>query len=162
MGLLLAAASLCGMLIPSVYSGEAPIRAAQYAGNDIGNFVPIVPMLIVAAMMALRGSVTSRLVWMGTPAYVLYDFLGYALGLRFTPLFLAYGAILGLSFYALAGSFLTLPIPEIKRRFSARTPVKAIASALLAMGARHCLPLALADRPGHVCGPTAPVRPRFR
>ncbi len=49
-------------------------------------------------------------------------------------MYLAYCGILGLSFYALMGAFLTLPIAEITRRYGPSPPVKAAGGILLLMG----------------------------
>ena len=133
LAVLLAAASLGGLLFSSVYSAERRLQAAQAAGNDAGNLVAIVPFLTIAAILALRGSITARLVWMGTLVYLIYVFLGYTFGLHFNVMFLAYCGILGLSFYALAGSLPDLPIAEIARRFGTRAPVKVTAVLLLLM-----------------------------
>lgn len=131
LAILLAATSLGGLLFSSVYSAESRLQAAQAAGNDAGNLVAIAPFLMIAAIWAIRGSLTARLVWMGTLVYLIYIFLAYAFGLHFNGLFLAYCGILGLSFYALAGSLPDLPIAEIARRFGARAPVKVTAVLLL-------------------------------
>ena len=66
LAVLLAAASLGGLLFSSVYSAERRLQAAQAAGNDAGNQVAVVPFLTITAILALRGSITARLVWMGT------------------------------------------------------------------------------------------------
>ena len=131
---LLAVASLGGLFLPFTYKEETPIHAAQYVGNDVGNFAVIVPALLIAAILALRGSVAARLVWMGTLIYLLYDFLGYALAAHFNSMFLAYCGVLGLSFYALAGNLMALPTAEIARRYGPRTPVKTTGIVLLLMG----------------------------
>lgn len=110
---LLAVASLGGLFLPFTYKEETPIHAAQYVGNDVGNLAVIVPALLIAAILARRGSVAARLVWMGTLIYLLYDFLGYALAAHFNSMFLAYCGVLGLSFYALAGNLMDLPTGEI-------------------------------------------------
>ena len=134
LAVLLTSASLGGLFLPSTYVEETTIHAAQYVGNDVGNLVLIVPVLLIGAILALRGSVAARLVWMGTLVYLIYDFLGYAFGAHFNFMFLAYCSVLGLSFYALAGSFLALPFPEIARSYGPRTPRRTIAGVLLLVG----------------------------
>jgi len=131
---LLAVASLGGLLLPFTYGQETRIRAVQYIGNDAGNLLFIAPALIIAAILTLRGSVAARLVWMGTLVYLVCDFLGYSLAAHFNSLFLAYCGILGLSFYALMGGLLTLPIPEITRRYGSSPRVKAAGGILLLLG----------------------------
>ncbi len=134
LAVLIATASLGGFLLPSTYVDETRIHAAQYAGNDAGNFVVIVPVLVIAAIMALRGSAAARLVWMGTLVYLVYDFASYAVAAHFNSMFLAYCGVLGLSFYTLVGSLLALPIPEIADRYGPRAPMKTTAAVLLLVG----------------------------
>ena len=122
LALILAVASLVGLLRPSTYVAETRMQAALSIGNDAGNLVVVVPVLTIAAILALRGSLAARLVWTGTLAYLVYDFLNYALAIHFNSMFLAYCGVLGLSFYALAGSLPALPTAEIARRFGPRTP----------------------------------------
>ena len=132
--LLLAVASLGGLCLPLTYTAETPLHAAQYLGNDAGNLLLIVPILLIVAFLALRRSVAARLIWMGTLVYLVYDFLGYAFATHFSSMFLAYCAVLGLSFFALVEGLLTLPIPEIADRYGPRTPRKTAAAVLLLMG----------------------------
>jgi hypothetical protein len=128
-----AVACLGGLFLPSTYAQETRMQAALGIGNDAGNLAIIVPVLVIGAILALRGSAPARLVWMGTLAYLVYDFLNYALAVHFNSMFLAYRSVLGLSFYAFAGSLLTLPISEIARLCCPRTPVKTTAVVLLLM-----------------------------
>jgi len=116
------------------YAAETRMQAALGIGNDAGNLVVIAPVLVITAILTLRGSVAARLVWMGTLAYLFYDFLNYALAIHFNSVFLLYCGVLGLSFYALAASGLALPIPEATHRYGPRTPVRTTAIVLLLMG----------------------------
>ncbi len=90
LAVILAVASLGGILLGSTYAAETRMQAALSIGNDAGNLVVIVPVLMIAAILALRGSAAARLVWMGTLAYLVYDFLNYALAIHFNSMFLAY------------------------------------------------------------------------
>ncbi len=130
---ILAVTSLGGLLLSSTYAAETMMQAALSIGNDWGNLVVIVPVLTIAAILALRCSLAARLVWTGTLAYLVYDFLNYALAIHFNSMFLAYCGVLGLSFYALAGSLPALPTAEIARRFGPRTSVKTTATLLVLM-----------------------------
>lgn len=131
---LLAVSSLGALFLPLTYSEETRPHAAQYLGNDAGNILLVVPILLIVTFMALRGSPAARLIWMGTLVYLVYDFLGYAFATHYNSMFLAYCAVLGLSFFALAESLLVLPIPEIAHRYGPRTPRKTTATLLLLMG----------------------------
>lgn len=128
---LLAIASLAGLFLPSTYLAETRLYAAQAVGIDTGNFVVILPVLVIAAVLALRGSLAARIVWMGTLVYLVYNFLDFAFEVHFNSMFLAYTGVLGLSFYALAGSFPALPISEIARGFGPRAPARTTAIVLL-------------------------------
>ncbi len=132
--LLLAVASLGGLCLPLTYAAETPLHASQYLGNDAGNLLLIVPILLIVACLALRRSIAAELIWMGTLVYLVYDFLGYAFATHFNSMFLAYCAVLGLSFFALVETLLTLSIPEIAHSFGPRTPRKTTAAVLLLMG----------------------------
>ncbi len=134
LAVILAIASCGGLFFPSVYMDETRRQTALSIGNDVGNLVLIVPVLTIASILALRGRVAARLVWMGALAYLVYDFLGYALALHFNSMFLAYCGVLGFSFYALAGSLMALPTAEVAGRYAPRTPAKTTASVLLLMG----------------------------
>ncbi|MGB8062213.1 MAG: hypothetical protein WCF26_09985 [Candidatus Sulfotelmatobacter sp.] len=134
LAVILAIASCGGLFLPSVYADETRRQTALSIGNDAGNLALIVPVLVLAAILALRGSCAARLVWMGALAYLVYDFLGYALAIHFNSMFLAYCGVLGLSFYALAGSLIALPTAEIAGRYGPRTPAKTAASVFLLMG----------------------------
>jgi len=134
LAVLLAAASLGGLFFRSTYADETRKQAALSIGNDAGNLALIVPVLVIVAILALRGSCAARLVWMGTLAYLVYDFLGYAFVIHFNSMFLAYCGVLGFSFYALAGNFMALPTAEVARRYGPRTPVKTTGIVLLLMG----------------------------
>ena len=134
LAILLAIASLGGLFLPSTYAHEARLHAAQAAGIDAMSLAVILPVLAIAAVLALRGSVAARLVWTGALVYLVYNFLYYTFAVHFNAMFLPYCGVLGLSFYALAGSVPALSIPEIARRYGPRTPVRATAIALLLLG----------------------------
>jgi len=133
LAVLLAAAAFGGLFLPATYARETRLIAAQNIGGDALNLIVIVPGLLVGAMLALRGSVRARLVWTSILVYLLYDFLYYALAVHFNSLFLAYCGVLGLSFYALAGTLPSLSVSEIARRYGPRFPVKATVVVLLLM-----------------------------
>jgi len=70
---ILAVASLGGLLRSSTYAAETMMQAALSIGNDLGNLVVIVPVLTIAAILALRGSLAARLVRMGALAHALFS-----------------------------------------------------------------------------------------
>ena len=65
LAILLAIASFGGLFLRSTYADESQRQAALSIGNDAGNLALIVPVLVSAAVLALRGSCAARLLWMG-------------------------------------------------------------------------------------------------
>jgi hypothetical protein len=97
---LAAGASLAGLLDPAVYAEETTNWATQAKGQDVGNLVAAVT-IVVAAWRHHRGSHVAALVWLGTLFYFVYAYLVYAMAVHFNYLFLVYVAVLGLSVWAL-------------------------------------------------------------
>jgi hypothetical protein len=97
--LLVAAASLMGIALPSTYAAETASWTAQAIGQDWVNLLLVVPCLIVASA---RGGRRWKLIRGGALVYTLYSYSIYAFAVHFNRVFLIYCAILGLSFFALA------------------------------------------------------------
>jgi len=127
--LFLVAASGTGVVLPSIYDNETRAGAAQAIGSDWLNLTVVVPILIVATVLTLRGGTRARLVWAGTVLYVVYDFVYYTLTSHFNSLFLVYCAVLGLAFYAVLGVLPSVSIEDTAKRYTRRLP--AIATAVL-------------------------------
>jgi hypothetical protein len=62
-GLLLATATLAGILIGDLYQGNTPLMAAQLVGGDYAALIGILPVLIGSALLAWRGSQRALLIW---------------------------------------------------------------------------------------------------
>jgi hypothetical protein len=92
--------SLLGILAPATYSRETEAWAIQAIGQDWANLAVVV-LLLVSTWLASRGSARALLVWLGAHLYLVYAFAIYAFAVHFQFLFLAYVAVLGLSFYSL-------------------------------------------------------------
>jgi hypothetical protein len=71
-------------------------------GQDYAN-LPVVGALLWSAVRLRNGSRRALFVWLGCLLYLIYAFAIYAFAVHFNGLFLAYVAVLGLSFYALVG-----------------------------------------------------------
>jgi hypothetical protein len=102
---LAAVASLCGLLLPGTYARETAVWAAQAVGQDAANLF-VAAMLLVSVAYIRRGSLRAYLAWLGLLLYLVYAFAIYAFAVRFQFLFPVYVAVLGLSFYTLAGGLL--------------------------------------------------------
>lgn len=123
--ILLAIASSAGVFVNDLYR-DSPSFAAQAEGQDVISLVVVLPMLIVTAWLASRGSPHARLIWLGSLIYLVYSYVISAFVVMFNPLFLVYVAILGCSLYALIVGLVTLDKSEIQTLATEKTPVKAV------------------------------------
>lgn len=94
--LLVVVASVAGLADPQVYGQETENWATQAKGQDLGNLLAVV-VLVVAALRYRQGSQRAALVWLGTLLYLIYAFIVYAVAVHLNDLFLVYVAVLGLS-----------------------------------------------------------------
>jgi len=132
---LLVISSYGGLFWPAAYSRETPLWAAQVKGSDVVNLVVAAPVLLVSAVLGLRKSMAAQLIWLGTLLFLLYNFLIYALAVRFNSLFLVYCAIFGMSFYAFVIGLSSFSSREAAALYSPRAPVKTIATVFLLVAA---------------------------
>ena len=153
LALLVAVTAGAGLFWAPTYAQETPLWAMEGIGGDGVNLLLVVPVLLVSAIKAQRGSVAARLVWMGVLLYLLYSFVLYTFAVHFNPLFLVYCAVLGFSFYAVVGSVPELPVEEISQSYVSRTPVKTVALVFFLIAAvtaagwlREIIPALLAGR----------------
>jgi hypothetical protein len=94
--LLVVLASVAGLADPQVYGQETENWATQAKGQDLGNLLAVV-VLVVAALRYRKGSQRAALVWLGALLYLIYAFIVYAVAVHLNYLFLVYVAVLGLS-----------------------------------------------------------------
>jgi len=100
---LVAATALGGILMPSTYARETASWAAQGVGQDWADLLVAVPWLLVCGALVARGSRNAELLLAGALVYLLYSYVLYAFDVHFNSLYLLYCAVLGLSFWTLAG-----------------------------------------------------------
>ena len=129
--ILLAIAAGGGLLINGLYR-DVPGLVAQAKGQDLISVFVVLPMLIIMAILARRGSLRAHLIWLGVMAYLVYTYASYAFAIQYNPLFLVYIALLGCSLYALIGVLATLDMAGLKAHFIEKTPARAV-SGLLAV-----------------------------
>jgi hypothetical protein len=104
---LVTAASMWGLLSESAYEEETVNWATQARGQDVGNLLAVVTLLL-SAYWHRRGSHRAGLVWLGTLLYLVYAYVVYAMAVHFNQLFLVYVAALGVSSYAVMFSLARL------------------------------------------------------
>jgi hypothetical protein len=141
-------------LLTDLYKNDTTSGAAQERGNDLVVLVLCVPLLLVSALYASRGSLRGRLAWTGTVFFFLYTYASQSFLTVYNPLFLVYVAAFSLSLYAFAASVLTLDVRQVKESL-AGAPVKTAAGFMFFIGivillmwsALIVLPLMRGERP---------------
>ncbi|MET1081959.1 MAG: hypothetical protein ABWY12_02760 [Burkholderiales bacterium] len=97
---LVTVASVLGLVASWPYQEESENWVLQARGQDIGNLLAVVVLVLSGARMR-AGSFRAAEWWMGTLLYLLYAYIVYAFAVHFGQLFLIYVAILGLVFFTL-------------------------------------------------------------
>jgi hypothetical protein len=123
--ILLAIAAGGGVLINGLYRDVSSI-VAQAKGQDLISLFVVLPILIITAILARRGSLRARFIWMGGLVYLVYTYASFAFAVQYNPFFMVYIALLGCSLYALIGNLATLDMAGVKARYTEKTPVKAV------------------------------------
>jgi hypothetical protein len=115
--LLVAVASLAGLVWEEIYAAEPTSMTMQAQGQDLVNVVWVVPLFLIVLYFLRRGSLRARLAWIGILFYFVYTYLIAATAVAYNRMFLVYVAayavplallIVGLTSLkmdALAGSF---------------------------------------------------------
>jgi hypothetical protein len=103
-----------------IYGRETTGFIDQAVAQDVVNLAVVAPLTVVLGIRARRGSVRAYTCWLGCLAFTAYSYAIYAFSIHFGPLFLAWLAVLGLSFYALLGSLTTVDTTVVARWFGNR------------------------------------------
>lgn len=125
--------AVAGLFWPATYARETHYTRTGGYASDIVDLFLIVPILLISGIQGNRGSVPARLVWLGTQGYLLYNFVIYAFGVHFNPLFLVYVATLSLCLYATVFSLPFIPLEQITRTYGPRALHKTIAIVFLVL-----------------------------
>jgi hypothetical protein len=134
LALVVAAASLAGIVGPLTYQHETANWAAQAVGQDWADLLLAVPWLVVTGLLAMSGSRRALLLLAGGCAYTLYEFTIYAFAVHFNALFLVYCAALGLSGFTLAGIAALLWSEDPQGWYDGPIPARTIGFFLTALG----------------------------
>jgi hypothetical protein len=123
-----------GLSIKDLYQDDTSWATAALRGGDLVTLVVAVPTLVVAMVLASRGSSRARLVWIGALAYTVYNFAFYVFGAAFNDLFLVHVVAFSSSIFALIATIMGLDASAIARGYRSRAPVRAVAALLVLVG----------------------------
>lgn len=112
LALLISFVSLTGIYTDNFYGSESSTWRIQCVGQDIINFVLIVPFLVISALLTFFNRRTGLALWCGTVLYLIYTFVIYSFSVHHNELFMLYTTILGICFY----SFLYILYKQAKER----------------------------------------------
>ncbi|MQM27943.1 hypothetical protein [Glycomyces albidus] len=124
------ASAAAGLWIPGLYR-DAPAAEAVFRGYDLVSLVIVSPGLLVAALLARRGSMRAQLSWAGLLAYCVYGYAFYVFGTAFNDVFLIHVAVFTLSIATLVLLLANLDVAGIAARFRERTPVRTVSVLLI-------------------------------
>jgi hypothetical protein len=105
-----------------LYFYDTVSSAAQMQGNDLVTLVVGLPLLVVSAWMAFRGSLRGHLLLTGTLGFILYTYLSMCVLTSFNALFVVYIALCTLSMYAFILSMMSFDLQDLPGRFSESLP----------------------------------------
>jgi hypothetical protein len=108
--------------------------AAQQQGNDIVTLVVGVPLLVVSAWLAFRGSLRGQLLLTGILGFFLYTYMSMCMLTSFNAFFLVYVALFALSLYAFILCMMSFDLATLPQHFSERLPRGWIAGLLFVIG----------------------------
>lgn len=132
--LLVAVTGFVGITDPAIYARETASWATQGAGQDWVNLTVCAPALLVAAVLARRGSRSARVIAGGLLLYAAYSFAIYAFAMHFTVLFPVHCAVLGGASFALV-DLLSAARAEPAGWYDERAPIRSAAATLIGVAA---------------------------
>ncbi len=127
-------AAVAGLTIKDLYQDGSSWATAALRGGDLVTLAVAVPILIVAMVLANRGSARARLVWIGALAYTVYNFAFYVFGAAFNDMFLVHVVAFSSSIFALIIAMTDLDASAIADRYRAAAPTRAVAGLLVLVG----------------------------
>ena len=125
--------SVLGLVFQDQYRDVDWIKAAWF-GNDWVTLVVAVPLLVIALVMARRGSVQGPLSWLGLVGYAVYNYAYYLLGAALNAFFLLYVVAFVLSAVTLIVALSRLDASHVAASFRSTTPVRIIGGYLAFVG----------------------------
>ena len=92
-----------------LYRHDSAFVAGSSIGSDVTTLLFGLPLLVIAMVSTLRGSVRGRLLLLGTLGYLLYYGAGYALGaVAYNEFFLIYVVLFSTSLFSFVAAFVAI------------------------------------------------------
>lgn len=114
------AGNVIALSLKSIYSTLTPAFFPQAIAQDIASLAVVSPLWLILAVLALRGSLRSYLVWLGVLVFTVYNYVIYTFSVPFGPLFPVWVAVLGLGLFALIGGITSADYEAIAAAFTSR------------------------------------------
>ncbi len=110
-----------------LYRYDSISSTAQMQGNDLVTLVVGIPVLIISAIYAFRGSLRGRLLLTGTLGFFLYTYMSMSMLTSFNQLFLLYVVVFSSSLFSFILCLMSFDISYLAGHFSPKLPRKAFA-----------------------------------
>lgn len=94
--------------VDGIYGRETTAFIDQAIAQDLVNLIIAAPATLLLAWLAWRGSMRAGLLWTGVLSFTAYNYAIYTMSIHVGPLFLAWVAVLGLTFWSLVGGLRAL------------------------------------------------------
>lgn len=133
-----AAGMVATIFVPGVLRG-LPAMNGSARGTALVLLLITFPVLVVAMLLAARGSVAAVVAWIGALAHLLYNSVLFLFATPFNSLFLLYLAMLSLALFSVVTVVRQVNVEDLRARFSSRLPVRAIASYVLLIVALNAI-----------------------
>jgi hypothetical protein len=117
-----------------LYFYDTVSSAAQMQGNDLVTLLVGLPLLIISAFLAFRGSLRGRLLLTGTLGFFLYTYMSMASLASYNSLFLVYVAIFATSLFAFILCMMSFDLSTLPQAFSEKLPHKWIVGLMFIVG----------------------------
>jgi hypothetical protein len=95
--------NVVALSVDRIYENLTDVFLPQAIAQDVVDLALVAPLLVVCALLALRGSLRAWLVWLGALTFTVYNYVIYVVAIDFGPLFLLWTAVLGLALFSLIG-----------------------------------------------------------
>jgi hypothetical protein len=110
-----------------LYRYDTVSSTAQMQGNDLVTLVVGIPVLILSAFYAFRGSLRGRLLLTGTVGFFLYTYMSMSMLTSFNQFFLLYVVIFSTSLFSFILCMMSFDLSNLANHFSSKLPRKAFA-----------------------------------